>query len=132
MNARHDIDTADHSATWREMIGAVDYLTETHRPGLTVWDAIEEAMRWWAADYLEPGDTFNRSAADVLPWDDPDPLRTSIERLLAVVAAAGLPDGLAMGDVLGAAWRTWVDEMADRFNDSMPFERHGTTPRSTD
>ena len=33
---------ADEGGVWLQIVSAVDYLTETHRPGLTVWDALDE------------------------------------------------------------------------------------------
>ena len=33
-----------------ELVAAVDFLGRGDRHGLTVWDALEEAMRWWSAE----------------------------------------------------------------------------------
>ena len=65
-----------------------------------------------------------------LPWgDDPDPLRTGLERLLACTSGAGGPDGLEMGAILTAALDAWVRRMADQYNDghrfAHPAPRHG-------
>jgi hypothetical protein len=111
MNA-HDVDRA----VWLEVVATVDYLSVTHRFGLTVWDALEEAIRWWTADRLDDG-----NAPTELPWDDPDPLRSTIERLLGAVAAVGTLDGAPLPNVLTEALSTWLVRMADRHNDGHRF-----------
>ena len=71
------------SQVWLDVISAVDYLSRGARPGLTVYDALEEALRWHTAALL-PGFDDELSARTVaqLPWDDPDPLRTALEDLV--------------------------------------------------
>jgi hypothetical protein len=112
---------ADHGGVWLDVVSAVDYLTTTRRPGLTVWDALDEAMRWWAEERVEPRDGFPPPAPFQLPWDDPDPLRSTIERLLSAVAPAETPDGHPLADALSAALGVWVAAMADEFNDGHCF-----------
>jgi len=113
-----------------DVVAATDYLSVTHRLGLTVWEAFEEALRWWAVAHLTlPGELADDDFA-VLPWgDDPDPLRTALERLLACTSGAGGPDGLEMGVILDSALETWVRRMADQYNDghrfTHPAPRHG-------
>jgi hypothetical protein len=111
----------DDGQVWLEVVSAVDYLTEMHRPGLTVWDALDEAIRWWTAELLDPRDGFTPSARYELPWHDPDPLRSTIERLLAAVGPADAPGGHPLPDVLRAALAAWVAAMADEFNDGHRF-----------
>ena len=72
---------------WLEIVGAVDYLSVTHRFGLSVWDALEEALRWWITDRFDQG-----TEPAPLPWDDPDPLRSTLERVVGSVAAVGTLD----------------------------------------
>jgi hypothetical protein len=112
-------DAHDQSDTLLEVLGAVDYLADGHRPELSVWDALEEALRWWVAAHLSPDDSV--AVIKELPWDDPDPLRTSIESALATVGPAGIIDGHALSDVFDAALRGWLRAMSDRFNQSQPF-----------
>ena len=113
-----------------DLVAATDYLASTHRLGLTVWEAVEEALRWWVTDRVTlPGDLPDADFAS-LPWgDDPDPLRTGIERLLACTSGAGGPDGLEMGVILTAALDAWVRRMAELYNEghrfSHPAPRHG-------
>jgi hypothetical protein len=112
------------------VVAAVDYLSATHRLGLTVWEGVEEALRWWTTDRLTlPGEIPDDDFAD-LPWgDDPDPLRTAMERLFACTSGAGGPDGLELGAVLITALDNWVRQMAVQYNDghsfAHPAPRHG-------
>ena len=66
----------DISGALLDLVAATDYLSTTHRLGLTVWEAVEEALRWWTTDRVtSPGELPDSDFAD-LPWpDDPDPLR---------------------------------------------------------
>jgi hypothetical protein len=112
---------ADHGGVWLEVVSAVDYLAAAHRPGFTVWDALDEAIRWWTAEHLDPRSGFSPHRVVDLPWHDPDPLRSTIERLLAAVAPADTPHGTTLSDALSAALAAWVTAMADGFNDGQPF-----------
>ena len=109
---------------WLQLIAATDYLADLERPGLTVADGIEEALRWWTDVYLDPDDGPNHAPPEV-PWDDPDPLRTTVERLLSAVPAAGAYDGRALTDVLVDAISSWVRIMAIECNEGHTF----TAPR---
>ena len=111
----------DHGEVWLDVVSAVDYLAETHRPGLTVWDALDEALRWWTAECLDPHEGFPRRAAPELPWNDPDPLRSNVERLLTAVPPAEMPGGHTLAEALGAVLAAWVEAMADEFNDGHGF-----------
>jgi hypothetical protein len=121
---------ADTGGVLLDVVAATDYLSATHRLGLTIWEAVEEALRWWTTDHLTlPGDLPDGDLSD-LPWgDDPDPLRTGIERLLACTSGAGGPDGLELGVILTAALDAWVRRMAAQYNDghrfAHPAPRHG-------
>jgi hypothetical protein len=96
--AADDAVPPDEAATWLlDAVAAVDHLRRGYRPGFTVWDALEEALRWHATDGTgEP------------PWDDADPLRR------AITAVLGDPADLAA--TLQDALRRWVQVMAERFN----------------
>lgn len=112
---RDDVDRE----VWIQVVAAVDYLSVTHRLGLTLWAALDEACRWWcagrrAADRPEPISTD-------LPWDDPDPLRSSLEELLATAEPAGTTTGSSLGQVVAAALETWIDEMARIYNGGHRF-----------
>lgn len=109
----------DARRDWLQLVAATEYLAELERPGFTVVDAIEEALRRWLQRYLEP----ITSPAELVepPWDDPDPLRTTLLRLMDSVPSAGSYDGVALADVLTAAVRAWVCDMADEVNDGHEF-----------
>lgn len=89
----------DDGATWLlDLVATVDHLRRGHRPGLTVWDALEEALRWSLPD-------LERDEA----WATPDPLADTLHRALAQVDT---PVAVA----LQAAVRHWVTAMAERCN----------------
>lgn len=96
--AAHDAAPPDDAATWLlDVVAAVDHLRRGHRPGLTVWDGLEEALRWHTTDGVgEPA------------WGEPDPLRRAL--------TAALDDPADVAATLQAALRRWVLVMAERFN----------------
>jgi hypothetical protein len=101
-------------ATWLlDLVAAVDHLRRGHRPGLTVWDALEEALRW----------TLPASDDDDL-WDRPDPLADSLRGLLDTSGPTA--------ERLQTALRRWVSAMADRYNNGHhwphPAPRRGFPP----
>jgi hypothetical protein len=109
-------DPPDHIDVWSQTLAAVAYLADTTRPGFTIWDALDEAVRGWIAGTL---DLPEPPEAPV--WDDPDRLRTSITTLLTVAPPAGTPGSVRLGDVLTAALGIWVRRAADRVNDGHRF-----------
>lgn len=108
------------SDEWLQLIAASSYLADLERPGFTVADAIEEALRRWTDAYLEPIDPTSPERPQV-PWDDPDPLRTTLERLLATVPPGGSYDGQMLVDILTSAVRAWAHDMAEALNDGRTF-----------
>lgn len=112
---------ASTSETWIEVVAAVDYLSRGHRPGFGVWDAVEEALRWYTA-HLVAGDdeVLVAAAAGELPWDDPDPLRTALERLVQHHPSAGEADENCASAV-DAALVDWLIAMAFEHNDGHRF-----------
>jgi hypothetical protein len=105
---------------WLELVAAVDYLSVTHRLGMTVCDAIEEAIRTWTAARRSEGMLFPMATAEV-PWDDPDPLRSTLADLLAVVEPLGTPVGFATSSALVSALDAWLHHAAERYNAGAPF-----------
>ena len=112
---------AQTSETWLEVVAAVDYLGRGHRPGFSVWDAVEEALRWYTA-HLVAGDDDGLAAmaAADLPWDDPDPLRTALERLVAHHPPADDGEGTS-AEAIDAALTDWLRAMAHDYNDGRRF-----------
>lgn len=112
---------APTSETWLEVIAAVDYLSRGHRPGFTVWDAVEEALRWYTAHLVAADDdALAAAAAAKLPWDDPDPLRTALERLVVHHPPAVEAEGTS-ANAIHAALIDWLLLMAHEFNDDHRF-----------
>jgi len=111
-------DLQHSSRVWRSVATAVDYLSVTSRPGLTVWDALEEAVRWWTIEWTSPGS----DPSAVMPWNDPDPLRSSLDQLLGTVASMTLPDGHSLPAVLDTALDAWLVVMSDRCNGGVAFD----------
>src|SRR5689334_2525777 len=103
----------DDGGAWLlDLVAAVDHLRRGIRPGITVWDALDEALRWTTED------------ADDAP-DAHDPL------------AVDLAEALARSDedaatTIQTAIRRWVLTMADRYNDGHhwphPAPRRGFPP----
>ncbi len=116
-------DTDGWRGVWLETVAAVDHVAAFTRPDLTVWDALEEALGRWLTDRLTPPAERPTAAATqtVLPWDDPDPLRSTLEQLLAAVPAAGAVDGQRLAVVFASALEQWVNDAAVVHNDGFGF-----------
>lgn len=112
---------ASTSETWLEVVAAVDYLARGHRPGFGVWDAVEEALRWYTA-YLVAGDDdgLAEMAAAELPWDDPDPLRTALE-LLVAHQPPNDHGGATSAEAIHVALTDWLLAMSHDYNDGQRF-----------
>jgi hypothetical protein len=82
-----------------ELVAAVTWLQRGAMPGLTVWDAIEQALRW-------------RSGTDA-DWREPDPLRAALQ--IAIV------NPRALSDVLAEAIRSWLTATSQSFNDGIAW-----------
>lgn len=104
------------SQVWLDVISAVDYLSRGPRPGLTVYDALEEALRWHTASLIAGiDDVLAGRTVGQLPWNDPDPLRTALDALVTHQPAA---DGGPTSDhSIHSALRAWADQMAAEYND---------------
>jgi len=109
------------SETWLEVVAAVDYLSRGHRPGFTVWDAVEEALRWYTAHLIAgDDDRLAAIAAADLPWDDPDPLRTALERLVEHHPPAS-DAVMGSAEAIDVALVDWLAAMALEHNDGHRF-----------
>jgi hypothetical protein len=114
-----DVEDLTTGGTWLlDLISAVDFLGRGDRHGLTVWDALEEATRWWVAEHLSLIEGVPDPDLAELEWSDPDPLRRALRHLLAVATA----DEAVIVDVaLQQAVRRWAQTMAERYNDNQPW-----------
>ena len=106
-------DPDDARQIWLDVAAAVEYLTHGPRWGLTVWDAVEEAIRWWIIAYI---DRTQPPVTTTPSWDDPDPLRTIIGMTLVELPSAGIEDGWHLADALQLALAQWTHQMADLYN----------------
>lgn len=107
MNSLDDLEPTDEpfsdaGGLLVQLVAAVDYLGRGIRPSFTVWDAIEEALRWH-------GDIET-------DWADPDPLL----RTLRLSFLSNPSESAAVS--LNAAIRHWVTAAATTYNDSIPWE----------
>jgi hypothetical protein len=87
-------------ALMTELVAAVSWLRRGAMPGLTVWDAIEQALRW-------------RSGTEQR-WGERDPLRTALE------AAAAEPHA-SLTHVLDDALRLWLAASSEFFNEDIAW-----------
>lgn len=115
--------SVEYGELWLEVVAAVEYLGATHRPGLSVWDALAEAVRWWVEGASSQGDPSRERCS--LPWRDPDPLRSALESILRVASPAGTLDGHGLPAVMDGALCCWLDMMAAEFNDARAFASQG-------
>ncbi len=94
-----------------DLVAAVDYLRRGIRPEFNVWDAVEEALRWWTTEQ-QSRDTGAPNPDDV--WQSNDPL---LETLRRVVHVLDEQTDHGVDEVLQQAIRHWSTTMAERFND---------------
>jgi hypothetical protein len=99
---------------WAEVIAAVEYLREGPRPGLNVWQALEEGLRFWLA---QEGDDASASAA----WSEPDSLRTAVEMVFRQMGSAGGYGTAPLAAVLHSALLGWIEGVRRAHNDGKAF-----------
>lgn len=85
-----------------QLVAAVDYFGRGPRPGFTVWDAIEEALRWHTNIDQD--------------WTVLDPLLRAIRLTFPGGGTA------TAADTFNAAIRRWVKATANAYNESFPWE----------
>lgn len=117
MTAERSNEAIDRNAVWLDVVAAVDYLSSGPRPGLTVWVALAEAVDQWTVARLDVPAALRAPAL----WDDPDPLRSALDRLMNTTGGPGTIDGSSLADVLDVALECWLREMADLHNDGFRF-----------
>ncbi len=98
-----------------DLVAAVDFLRRGDRHGLTVWDALEEALRWWTAERASAVAGVSDPEFADLVWGDPDPLRSSMAHLL------GATDTVATDVAIQQAVRRWATTMSSLYNDGVPW-----------
>jgi hypothetical protein len=100
----------------QDLVAAVDYLGRGVRPGFTVWDAIEEALRWAIDEHLAATAGAPDPETAIDRQDDVDHLGTQLQHLLAIVDDPRSPRGWKCDEFLQTAIRRWTDAMSQSFN----------------
>ena len=101
-----------------EVIAAVDFLRRGDRRGITLWAAIEEALRWWVAERTAVLDGYVDPALQAPRFGESETMRTTLLRLIVV---AGQDEPVHISQALQEALRRWSMTMADRYNDHQPW-----------
>lgn len=105
--------------TWLiELVAAVDFLRRGDRHGLTVWDAIEEAVRLWVAERVSTIHGVPDLDFAELGWADPTALDRALSRMLDVL---DLKPPVTAAVAMQEAIRRWLDVMASVYNDGRPW-----------
>lgn len=108
-------DDPGHAGAWLlDLVAAVDHLSRGPRLGLTVWEALEEAVREYVAVEVSVRTGWDPQLGE-LAWDAPDPLRDALTHLLTRL------DDRPAATALQAAIRRWVASQAQVFNDGFPW-----------
>lgn len=123
-----DTDTAATEAlgdagTWLlDLIAAVDHLRRGYRPNLTIWDALEEALRSTNPSQHDDG---GGGDTDETIWMHPDPLAATLRHTLDTAEQP-------IAERFQQAIRHWVTINADHHNNGHywphPTARRGFPP----
>lgn len=132
MNRALDRGRPSSSQVWLDVVSAVDYLSHGHRPGLTVYDALEEALRWHTVWSIADHDESPFPVVTEPPWDDPDSLHTVLGRLV-LDHPPGIGEEPIFADVIHQALSVWADRMSEQHNEGHRWThpRTGHRTRST-
>lgn len=111
-------DPSDGGAHLLDLVAAVDFLRRGDRADLTVWNAIEEAIRWWTAERISTiGGVPDPDVAD-LAWNDPDALDGALRRFTdALGTGAPVTADVAMQQAV----RRWCSSMSSMHNEGAPW-----------
>lgn len=111
-------DPGDGAAHLLDLVAAVEFLRRGDRTDLTVWDALEEAIRWWTAERVSAIDGVPDPDIADLAWNDPDALDRALRRLTDALDR----DATLTADVaLQQAVRRWCSAMSLMHNDEAPW-----------
>jgi hypothetical protein len=92
---------------------AVDFLRRGDRADLTLWAAIEEALRWWIAERIALIDGVDEPEIGAPRLDDPDPLRGTLTQFLAT---ASLDEPVHISIAMQQALRRWAAALSRQHN----------------
>jgi hypothetical protein len=108
-----------------DLVAATDHLACGIRHDFTVWDALEEALRWWHADQA----ALHTGAPDGdldSPRDGSDPLGDHLGRIVEYIDDHAT---LTAAEIVQQAVRRWAIETANRYNEGHHWP-HPTARRS--
>ena len=108
---------AEGRAWLLDLVAAVDYLRRGIRPNITVWDALEEALRWWTEEELATNGALAPELCEGF-WEWEDPLREVLRGLIDLLDHG---DNLDAATVTQQAIRRWTTIMGARFNAGYPW-----------
>lgn len=112
-----------------DLVAAVDFLRRGDRIGLTVWEALEEAVRWWVAERVSAIDGVPDPEVADLPWADDEAFHHALNGLLA---AAQLQPPLSVDLACQQAVRRWTATMSSRHNSGDPWQHPSCRPINRD
>jgi hypothetical protein len=104
-------DVNDGGTHLLDLVAATDHLARGIRHDFTVWDALEEALRWWLADQAAL-DTGALDGDLDPPRDGSDPLSDHLARIVEYIDDSTV----TAGEILQQAVRRWATETANRYN----------------
>jgi hypothetical protein len=110
-----------------DLVAAVDFLRRGDRHGITVWDALEEAIRWWNAETASVIDGVPDPDIADLRWGDPDPLRHTIAIFTTLTDRTGTETPVGLQQAI----RRWSSTMSAWHNDGRPWPSPPVTPFPT-
>jgi hypothetical protein len=114
----YEDDSADAPDRMLEVISAVDFLRRGDRRNLTLWGAIEEALRWWIDERLSLVEGVQDPEINGPRVGDPDLLRDTLTRF---VTAAGVDEPVHVSVALQQALRRWGATMSTMHTDGEPW-----------
>ena len=114
----YEDESADAADRMLEVIAAVDFLRRGDRRNLTLWGAIEEALRWWIDERLNLVEGVQDSEINGMRLGDPDPLCGTLTRF---VAAAGVDEPVHVSVALQQALRRWGVTMSTIHTNGEPW-----------
>src|SRR3954447_3824025 len=97
-----------------DLVAAVDFLRRGDRHGMTAWDALEEALRWWNAETASLVSGVPDPDLADLRWGDPDPLHHTLATLTTLTQTTGTDPPVALQQAI----RRWNTTMSAWHNDS--------------
>ena len=119
-------DLADGCAWTLDAIAAIDFLRHGDRHSLTLFEVLEEAIRWWIDERVALITGVADPDIAEIGWGDLDPLRSTLTGLLAVTT---IDEPVRISVAIQQALRHWGATMSTIHNDGDPWPH--PLPRKT-